>query len=68
VKFYLTIILGNITDTGNSDKDYYAHLLPQRTHEVTENMNVKINVQQLLNNFSYETDLKELSLQGAACN
>lgn len=47
----MTIILGNITDTENCDKDYSALLLPQRTHEVTENMNVKINVQQLLNNF-----------------
>lgn len=47
----MTIILGNIIDTENSDKDYYAHLLPQRTHEITENMNVKIKVQQLLNNF-----------------
>lgn len=47
----MTIILGNITDIENSDKDYYAYLLPQRTHEVTENMNVKINVQQLLKYF-----------------
>ena len=45
----MTIIRGNIIDTENSDKDYYAHLLPQRTHEVPENMNVKINIQQLLN-------------------
>jgi len=47
----MTIILGNITDTENFDKDYYAHLLPKRTHKVTENMKVKINVQQQLNNF-----------------
>jgi len=47
----MTIILGNLIDTENSNKDYYALLSPQRTHEVTENMNVKINVQQLLNNF-----------------
>jgi hypothetical protein len=46
----MTIVLGNTIDTENTDKDYDAHLLRQRTHEVTENMNVKINVQQLLNN------------------
>lgn len=47
----MTIILGNITDRENSHEDYYAHLLPQRTHQVTEKMSVKINVEQLLNYF-----------------